>query len=117
MRKKDMNITEFSRKNTMRATYNFLRPPDRRNLEYFLIALTGELGEFANAYKKTIRKINPGTGRDYEAITQEDMASELADIQIYLDLLATSCEVDLAKAVKEKFNRVSDNLSCDIKIV
>lgn len=114
--KKDFNIKEFSTKNAQRAHKEFNKPVETGNIEYFLIALMGELGEFANAHKKLVRRVNPGTGRDFEGIDFHDMAMELADIQIYLDLLAQSCGVDLAEWVKYKFNKVSDNLDCEIKI-
>lgn len=41
---------------------------------------------------------------------------ELADVQIYLDLLALSIEIDLEEATVEKFNEVSDRIGVNIKL-
>ena len=62
------------------------------------MATTGELGELCNLLKKRLR------GED---IPQQDIAFELADTLIYLDLLAAVLDIDLAAAVIEKFNIVS----------
>lgn len=71
------------------------------------VALTGEVGELCNLLKKARRG---------EKIKIMDMASELADIMIYLDLLAASLEVDLAREVILKFNEVSDKRGSNIKL-
>ena len=71
------------------------------------VALTGEVGELCNLLKKARRG---------EKIKLLDMASELADIMIYLDLLAASLEVDLAREVILKFNEVSDKRGSTIKL-
>lgn len=63
------------------------------------VALTGEVGEMCNMLKKMRR------GED---IPLKELAKEMADIMIYLDLLAASFEVDLAKEVILKFNEVSE---------
>lgn len=76
----------------------------------WLQAVVGELGEYANVRKKLQRG-------DY---TREEakpmMAKELADVQIYLDILAFRLGIDLGEATRAKFNEVSDRIGCDIKI-
>lgn len=61
-------------------------------------AMCGEAGEAANVAKKI-----PG-GQE----TIAHLAEELADTIIYVDLLAHAANIDLAEAVREKFNRVSE---------
>lgn len=64
-------------------------------------AVCGEVGEAANIVKKIERG-------DY---TLEDaarpLADELADVAIYLDLLALRAGIDLSQAIVRKFNAVS----------
>jgi len=45
------------------------------------------------------------------------LAKELADIQIYLDLLALQCGIDLGQATMEKFNEVSRRVGSPILII
>jgi NTP pyrophosphatase (non-canonical NTP hydrolase) len=67
----------------------------------WLQAVTGELGEYANLRKKYER------GDMNEDEFKEQAKRELADIIIYLDILAYQLKIDLGKSVKEKFNEVS----------
>lgn len=73
-------------------------------------AVLGELGEYANLHKKFVRG----------DLTQEEFkveaAKELADIQIYLDILAFRLGINLGKAVIDKFNEVSERINCSIRI-
>lgn len=61
-------------------------------------AVAGELGEACNLLKKQRR------GED---IPLDDIARELADTQIYLDLLAARLHIDLGRWTAIKFNEVS----------
>lgn len=73
-------------------------------------AVVGELGEFANLHKKVRRG----------DLTLEDakleLGRELADIVIYLDILALQLDIDLDAAVVEKFNAVSRRVSAKVFI-
>lgn len=80
------------------------------SLAEWLQAVTGELGELANVLKKVKR----GDFTKEEA--HISIAHELADVQIYLDILAFRCGVDLGAATIEKFNIVSDSVGADVKI-
>jgi NTP pyrophosphatase (non-canonical NTP hydrolase) len=71
-------------------------------------AVTGELGELANL----IKKVQRGDFTMEEA--RPNIAKELADVQVYLDILAFQCGVDLGKATQEKFNEVSRRVGCDV---
>jgi len=74
----------------------------------WLQAVVGELGEYANFRKK------------YERgdITKEEFSveaeKELADVIIYLDLLAKQLGIDLGQAVTDKFNEVSRRVGVDV---
>lgn len=66
--------------------------------------LAGEAGEACNVIKKLERA---KVGLRGSTSTVEQLAEELADIVICADLLAMEFNIDLALAVKEKFNESS----------
>jgi len=73
-------------------------------------AMCGEAGEAANVVKK-LRRCEcglRGIGDPTEGELVSMLADEIADVFIYLDLLATYYGVDLPVAVVAKFNRVSE---------
>jgi NTP pyrophosphatase (non-canonical NTP hydrolase) len=74
----------------------------------WLQAVIGELGEYANLRKKVERG----------DITAEDargkLAAELADVVIYLDLLAFQLGIELGPAVMETWNAKSKQLGIPI---
>lgn len=76
----------------------------------WLEAVIGELGEFANLHKKVRR----GDLTMEEA--KLELGRELADVQIYLDILALQLDVDLGAAVVEKFNAVSRRVDASVFI-
>lgn len=63
-------------------------------------AMAGEAGEAANVAKK-IRRDGPS------AELRQQLADEIADTLIYLDILAAQEGIDLELAVARKFNEVS----------
>lgn len=76
----------------------------------WMLAVTGELGELAH----TLKKVKKG---DYSfGEKKEQIADEIGDIFAYLDLLCTRLNIDLPKAIVNKFNKVSDRIGSDIKI-
>lgn len=76
----------------------------------WMTATVGELGELANVLKKVRR--GDITMRD----AFEDIANELADVQIYLDILAYQLGVDLGQATIAKWNEVSERVGANIRI-
>jgi len=86
----------------------------------WLQAVIGELGEYANLRKKFERG----------DITLEEFAllggKELADVQVYLSLLALRCldydgvahptGIDLSQATIDKFNEVSERVGSNVRI-
>lgn len=77
----------------------------------WLQAVVGELGEYANFRKKFERG----------DITEEqfliEARKELADIIIYLDILALQLKIDLGDSVAEKFNEVSKRVNAGVFIL
>ncbi|MFN4283473.1 MAG: MazG-like family protein [Alphaproteobacteria bacterium] len=83
------------------------------SLSDWAVALQGEAGEACNVIKKMNRERDHITGNaagtDVEQL-RRDLAHELADTMIYLDLLAAAAGINLAAAVIEKFNIVSERV-------
>lgn len=82
-------------------------------------AVAGECGEACNNVKK-LRRLD---GADVDLDTLEQRAElriaiskELADTVIYIDLLAARLDIDLARAVIDKFNEVSEKRGSIIKL-
>ncbi len=74
----------------------------------WLQAIVGELGEYANKRKKFER----GDISREEFLVEAK--KELADVQIYLDLLAFRLGIDLGQAVVDKFNEVSERVGAPV---
>ena len=76
--------------------------------------LAGEVGEACNILKKMERTRlgMKGGGGDIDAL-----AEELADVIICVDLIASHLCIDLEKAIKTKFNKTSDKVGLETKIV
>lgn len=88
------------------------------SLSDWLTATMGELGEAANIAKKLnrVRDGIPGNSETPEEL-RAAFADELADTFIYLDLLAQSQGIVLEEAVVSKFNRTSEKIGYDIKLL
>lgn len=67
-------------------------------------AIAGETGELCNILKKRIRRLISDPPM---SILQLDAADEMADIIVYLDLLAARLNIDLERAIVSKFNATS----------
>lgn len=76
----------------------------------WLQAMVGEVGEYANFRKKFDR------GDITEAEFLVHAAKELADVQIYLDILAMQLGIDLGHAVQQKFNEVTRRVASNVFI-
>lgn len=78
------------------------------SLSDWAVATAGELGEALNVIKKLNRFRDGISGNSEERQKLErQLAEELADTAIYLDLLAARAGIDLDKAIVEKFNKKS----------
>lgn len=76
----------------------------------WLEAIVGELGEYANNSKKL--RAGDLTPAEFKVLA----AKELADVQIYLDILAFQLDIDLGRATIEKWNEVARRIKCGIRI-
>lgn len=76
----------------------------------WLQAMVGELGEYANVRKKFER--GDITAQEFRELATK----ELADVQIYLDLLAYQLGIDLGQATMDKFNEVSERVGSNVYI-
>lgn len=112
-----MNLSEFSRINRQRceAPEGFKCWLNSWSRSDWITAVLGELGEAANIAKK-LNRVRDGIPGNKETAQElhAAFADELADAFIYLDLLAQSERIDLAKAVRDKFNRTSAIMNCSI---
>ncbi|MBY6055366.1 MazG-like family protein [Leisingera daeponensis] len=77
---------------------------DKADVAFRAIEVAGEFGEVAEAVKKHLRLTRGIKG---STASQEDVADEMADALISLDLLAAEMGIDLSTAVARKFNRTS----------
>jgi len=75
------------------------------DLSFRATELAGETGEACNVVKKLERERHGWRG---SRATKEALAAELADVIICADLLAMTAGIDLAAAVREKFNATSE---------
>jgi len=73
----------------------------------WMTAVTGEVGELASLLKNRRRGDN---------VLDSDLAFELADVVIYVDLLAQRLGIDLGRAVRVKFNVVSERVKSPIML-
>lgn len=114
-----MNMTGFSIANRMRCELpsGFNHKLDSWSLSDWFTATMGELGEAANVAKKLnrVRDGIPGN-KETEGELRDKLARELADVFIYLDLLAQSAGICLPAAIREVFNAKSDQLGCEIRV-
>lgn len=79
-------------------------------LAHWMQATVGELGELANIMKKVDRG-------DYTLDeARPAMAKEFADVQTYLDLMASKAGIDLESATIDKFNEVSTRIGSPVRI-
>lgn len=80
------------------------------SLADWCLAMVGEAGEAANVVKKIHRAKYGLRGRLDPPMQEliEALAEELADVFLYLDLLACKARIDLPAAIVAKFNAVSE---------
>lgn len=99
-----LNFDQLRNANVERCEASFHPCDDWTPSDWFMAA-AGELGEAGNKLKKLRR------GEDVPMV---EIAHELADTVIYLDLLAHRLGVDLGEAVREKFNIVSGRVRSEV---
>lgn len=105
------SISEISRINLQRCLRWHPQGINSWSLSDWATALAGEVGELCNVVKKLNRERDglPGNkigGSDLRAALEK----ECADVYLYLDLFCAAAGLDLASAVKAKFNEVSERV-------
>lgn len=87
----------------------------------WMCAAAGELGEAANIAKKMLRitsgiqKVNKWKDMDIDVLRQE-LAGEIGDAIVYLDLIAKKEGIDLKAAITYSFNKKSEEIGYSGKI-
>lgn len=75
--------------------------------------LAGEVGEACNIIKKLEReRLNIKGSR----ATKLELADELADVIICVDLICMHLNINLAQAIANKFNATSDKMGFEVKL-
>ena len=75
------------------------------SIAFRALEIAGEAGELAEAVKKYLRAERGIKGA---TATITDIADEMADVIIAIDLLAADLGIPLGEAVQSKFNKTSD---------
>lgn len=101
--------------NVLRCVKSFKHPLDGWSAAEWSNAAAGEMGEACNLTKKMIRHRdgvvgNEGEDKNLDTL-REKLADEIADVVIYLDLLAASQSINLGAAVIKKFNKTSEKIT------
>ncbi len=96
-RKKRLTFKKFHEVNCARSKSDVKHSNDWTSMEWGC-ALSGEVGELCNFLKKKRRG---------DKIPKRKLAHEIGDIMTYLSLLADDLDIDMEKAIIEKFNIVS----------
>lgn len=108
-----MDMTDFRNRNVQRceAATGFNHKLESWSTSDWMTATMGELGEAANIVKKLNRIRDGIPGNDKTAAELNNMLEdELADVFIYLDLLAASLGISLDSAVQRKFAKTSKKI-------
>lgn len=108
----DLSFEELGAINLERCGQAF-HPLEDWSLQDWLMAATGELGEVAGVLKTNRRR---GASAALSEAERAALAHEIADVVIYLDLLAQRAGIALGAAVREKFNIVSDRVGSKVKL-
>lgn len=77
---------------------------DQADAAFRALEVAGEAGELSEAMKKWLRSERGIKG---STATKEDIASEMGDLLVALDLLADEMDIDLGAAARQKFNKTS----------
>lgn len=105
---RSMTFQRFSALNNARCRDGFKHDPASWSASDWMVATMGELGEAANVLKKLNRERDGIKGNTATAdALREQLARELADTFIYLDLMSQALGIDLESAVVRTFDAKS----------
>jgi NTP pyrophosphatase (non-canonical NTP hydrolase) len=103
------NSLNFSRINKSRALRWHPNGLESWSLSDWCVAVVGEVGELCNVVKKMNRARDGLVGnKETPEELRAMLLKEFADVVIYLDLLAQREKINIADAVRAKFNEVSE---------
>lgn len=103
-----MTFQRFSAINHARCRDGFKHDLGDWSPSDWMVATMGELGEAANVLKKLNRERDGIKGNTATAdVLREQLARELADTFIYLDLMSQALGIDLESAVRRTFDAKS----------
>lgn len=104
-----MNFSERNRRRC-EALNGFNHPLNSWSLSDWMTATLGELGEAANIVKK-INRHRDGIREEIPLETLNAMlADELADAEIYLDLMFQAAGINRERAINQKFEKTSEKI-------
>lgn len=95
-----MTFDDFQTLNARRCAEAF--DPALHSVEFFAIAIAGEVGEMANELKKVLRGDYPLAGA-----ARQKILNELADVITYSDLMISKLDANTENVIMEKFDEVS----------
>ena len=104
--KKPLTFEKFQLVNCARSRSDIKHSVNWSPMEW-ACALSGEVGELCNFLKKRSRG---------DKIKKKQLAHEISDIMTYLGLLADNLDIDMEKAIIEKFNIVSKRWGSKYKL-
>ena len=87
---------------------------DKADLAFRMIEVSGEAGELAEAVKKHLRYERGIKGTTLDI---DDIADEMGDLVVSLDLLAAEMGINLGDAVMNKFNRTSRKYEMNTRLL
>ena len=102
-----LDLLTLRKANKLRCERDFAHSLDSWSEMEWGCAAAGEMGELCNLLKKR------GRGED---IPLKAVMDEIADVIIYLDLLAARLGVHLSGPIREKFNETSEKRGSDIRL-
>lgn len=106
-----LNFQDLREANTTRqAEWD---PESKITLEYRGNEFGGEAGEVQNEIKKLARE---RLGLRGSRTTIANLASEIADVIICIDLIAMDAGIDIATAVQMKFNATSEKVGLKTRL-
>lgn len=108
----ELKLTNYARCNTWHNLTDW-------SLSDWGVAMAGEAGEVCNAIKKLNRlycNIQQNHGPKDEATALAELANEIGDTLLYLDLLAQRAGLSLEECVRNTFNRVSHREDLPFKL-
>jgi NTP pyrophosphatase (non-canonical NTP hydrolase) len=111
MKAERLTIDGFSQMNLSRCVSRngFNHALDAWSLSDWITAVTGEIGEAANVVKKLNRVRDGIRGNTHtEEELRQKLATEIADVYIYLDLLAAAAGFRLSEIVATAFDEKSE---------